>query len=107
MPSSAASLSVSCLEQAMKSGGCGFCTGRGRIAPGPMSIEPCHSNCSSRQAEEKIRRASSICGYVSSGRTPYIRISCFVAPRPAPMSTRPPVSESSIAARSATRTGCW
>lgn len=107
MPSAAASLRVSCLEQAMNSGGCGSWTGRGRIAPGPMSMEPCHSKVSCLQAEEKIRRASSICGEVSSDLTPYMDISWRVAPRPAPMSTRPPESTSSMAARSATRTGCW
>lgn len=106
IPSSAACTRVSSRLQARNSGGCGVCAGRGRIGCGEMSSSsPWYSSSSSCQARPMIRSASSTSAVVRSLSTPHSEVSCSVPPRPAPRSSRPPESRSSMAARSATRTG--
>ncbi len=111
-PYCAARRTVSGFVHARNSGGWGSCTGRGTTVCGGrpggcwiVSSSESHWMVSSRQQCPMNLSASSTWGVVSSGSTPHSDSSCAVPPRAAPRFSRPSEMMSSIAARSATRTG--
>ena len=106
MPRSAASSSVPGEVTVTHSGGCGCCTGLGRIArSGTENDVPCQLKRSSVHMRGSARIVSSQVCLVVSGSISKPASSLHVDERAVPNSSRPPDRMSSTAARSAMRTG--
>ena len=87
--------------------GCGFCRGFGRTSRGgTFQYVPSHEKSPSSQIFGTMRSDSSHIARVSRGSMP-MPVCSYGAERPVPNSTRPPDMWSTIATRSATRTGWW
>ena len=105
-PRSAASKADEGWVPAIHMGGCGFCSGLGTtLRVGIFIRSLSHENSSCVHIFGIIRIASSHSSRFVSGSTPKGSISKAVAERPVPNSSRPLLTISSIAARSATRIG--
>jgi hypothetical protein len=107
MPFRAASRIVSRREHATHSGGCGRCIGLGTTLRGGIrSHRPSYpANGSSTNIRVIASSDSSQCARLSSRDTPNPPSSACELDSPVPNSTRPPLTRSSVATRSATRAG--